>query len=428
MILSLVCTAAWADAVTEQASQLLAARDARGAFALLSPHEPQRAGDPAFDFLLGVAALDAGQPTRAIFALERVLEARPDHAAARAVIARAYLAVGETDTSRREFTAARQAPLPPEATAGIDRYLDAISRIEASRTFQLRTFVEARVGRDSNVNSATGTAQIAIPALGGLVVTLDPQGTRRPDTFGSLAGGVNVRAPLRADLAFVGGVSATQVMNRREDRFDTGNLDGSAGLSWTRGRDTFGLALQANRFLLDGSRFRDATGLVGQWQHDYSATTQVTLFGQLARLSYPSQSIRDADRGVVGVGAAHAFRPAGLVAYGSLYAGREDERAGGVPHLGHSLAGARAGAQWSPGAAHTLFVDAGFEQRRHGGPEPFFLDTRRDEQYSLTAGLHYVPARDWRITPQVALTRNHSSITLFDFSRSVASVALRREF
>jgi tetratricopeptide (TPR) repeat protein len=421
-------SAAWADALNEQAAKLLAANDARAAFALLSPHESQRAGEPDFDFLLGVAALHSGQPTRAIFALERVLEARPGHARARAEIARAYLAAGETETARREFTSVRRSELPPEAAAGIDRYLDAISRIEASRTFQLRPFIEGRIGRDSNVNSATGSGQIAIPALGGLLVTLDPQGTRRGDNFLSLAGGANLRAPLRPDLAIVGGVAATQVVNHREDRFDTGNLDASAGLSWTRGRDTYGLAVQGNRFLIDGSRFRDALGLVGQWQHHYSANTQVTLFGQFARLSYPSQSIRDADRAVAGVGAAHAFAPSGVVAYGSLYAGREDERAGGVPHLGHALAGARAGMQWPSSAAHTLFLDAGYERRRHGGPEPFFLDTRRDEQYSLTVGLHYVPARDWRVTPQVAITRNQSNVSLFDFSRSVASVALRREF
>ena len=136
----------------------------------------------------------------------------------------------------------------------------------------------------------------------------------------------------------------------------------------------------------------------------------------------------DADRYVIGAGYARSFGANAPVAYGSLYLGREEERAAGVPHLGHDLTGLRLGLNWNFRPAFTAFADTTVEQRRYGGNEPFFLATRRDEQYSLTFGLHYVPAKDWRITPQVALVRNHSNITLFDFTRGIASVALRREF
>ena len=98
--LALSGTVARADAVTDEAKKLLAAKQAKAAFDLLSPLEPKRAGDPEFDYLLGIAAIDAGAPTRAIFALERVLTAQPGNTLARAEIARAYFAVGETDTAK----------------------------------------------------------------------------------------------------------------------------------------------------------------------------------------------------------------------------------------------------------------------------------------------------------------------------------------
>ncbi len=98
----LAAGAAQADAVTDNARALLDKGDAKSAFALLEPLEPQRAGDPEYDFLLGLAALEVGKNTNAVFALERVLAVDPNHVRARAEIARAYLALGETKTAKQE--------------------------------------------------------------------------------------------------------------------------------------------------------------------------------------------------------------------------------------------------------------------------------------------------------------------------------------
>lgn len=49
------------------------AGEAAAAFALLEPLETSRAGDPEYDYLFGIAALDSSNPSRAVFALERVV-------------------------------------------------------------------------------------------------------------------------------------------------------------------------------------------------------------------------------------------------------------------------------------------------------------------------------------------------------------------
>ncbi|MFO0519865.1 MAG: surface lipoprotein assembly modifier, partial [bacterium] len=251
-----------------------------------------------------------------------------------------------------------------------------------------QAYLEGRAGHDSNVNSATATSQVAIPALGGQSVTLDPSGTRPQAGFLSIAGGIDLRAPLAHALSLSANAAASRLAHRHEDRFDTATLDAGVGLAWARGPDRVDLALQANRLRLDDRRFRDVAGVVAQWQHAVAPDTRLTAFAQQARLSYPSQPVRDADRGVVGVSVLQAFPASGRTTYASAYAGREDERAGSVPHLGHSLAGLRIGLQWPTVGAGTLYVDAAHERRRHGGPEPSFLAVRRDQQFSISAGLH----------------------------------------
>ena len=91
------------DATLDRARGLIQANQGRAAYELLAPLEQQRAGDVEYDYLLGLAAIDAEQFTRAVFALERVLAMRPEHPQARAEIARAYFLMGENKAARQEF-------------------------------------------------------------------------------------------------------------------------------------------------------------------------------------------------------------------------------------------------------------------------------------------------------------------------------------
>jgi hypothetical protein len=88
----------------------------------------------------------------------------------------------------------------------------------------------------------------------------------------------------------------------------------------------------------------------------------------------------------------------------------------------------RAGGQIAPRENLTLFTDASYENRRYGGPEPFFETTRHDDQYSVAVGARYVPARNWLLTPQLSFVNNHSNVVIYDFTRYIVSVTLRRAF
>jgi outer membrane protein len=418
-----------ADTLVEQAKTLLAGGDARAAYALLEPHEAERSGDPQFDYLLGIAALDSGRLTRAVFALERVLAVQPDNALARAEIARAYFLLGERDTAKGEFQAVERMGVPAGARATLQKFLSAIEQLEARARTQLRAYVELGAGYDSNVNSAASTAQVAVPLFGGALFTLTPASIEAHDTFVSLGAGANLRHPLSLEAALLGGVSVNKRINSTEDRFDTGFVDGNAGLSWAAGKHAFTAALQGNNYYLDNRRLRDAYGGTAQWQYNLDSRNQFTVYTQYSELHYPGQEIRDARRYVAGGAYARAFAwPLQPVAYASAYGGEERERRAGVPHLGHELAGLRLGAQIRPQERVTLFANASVERRRYGGPDPFFLAARRDRQYDLRVGINYVPAKNWVVSPLVSVVRNESNIAINDFSREIYSVVVRREF
>ena len=90
LLLALQSPGVRADALTDQAKGLLDAGKSAQSFALLDAQESTRAGEVMFDFLLGLAAIDVGQNTRAVFALERVLAMDSNNVRARAEIARPF--------------------------------------------------------------------------------------------------------------------------------------------------------------------------------------------------------------------------------------------------------------------------------------------------------------------------------------------------
>lgn len=419
---------AYADQLLDDARRLLGSKDAKGALALLSPHETRRAGEVDFDYLLGVAAIDAGDPQRAVFALERVLAVQPDFHVARAEIARAYFALGERANAQREFRTVReQTTVPAEARETIDRFLSAL---EPART-RLQGYLEGSFGFDTNVNSATSLTQVAIPLAGGAVldVTLSPSSVRRKDKFFGVGGGVTLSHELTQAWSVIGSASGSLKSNRRADQFDTSTIDASLGTRYTRGQHAFTLAGQSQTFRLDDDRFRDSLGGLLQWQFNLSEINQFTTFYQQARLSYPAQRVRNADRRIGGIAYAHAF-PAlsSTVLFGSLYGGDERARESAFPHLGHKPLGVRLGGQIALLPSTTLFFGMSHELRRYNGSDPIFGTERRDRQTDWRLGMTYVFAQSWSLTPQLTHAENRSNIGLNAYKRTVSAIAVRRDF
>lgn len=421
-----------ADDLLIQAKQQLDNGNPQEAYNLLVPLQSTRAGDPEFDFLLGSAALALGKNTEAVFALERVLAVQPNSAPARAQIARAYFNLKETEASKREFENVRKQDVPPEVSATIDRFLDAIARVEESERTVIHGFFEFGIGYDTNVNSATADSQVAIPAFGGLVFALSPSATKLKDEFISFGGGIGFTHPFSKQLSLFGGLAYQNRTNTSEDDFSTYYYDINLGLSYRRDRDTLTVVGQYNSFWVDNTAlysdaYRNATGVTAQWQHDFDSRNQVSVFLQYSDLVYPEQEIRDADRYIGGVGYAHAFGRGTVITYVGLYGGTEKEKADNVAQLGNDIYGARFGGQWNVNEKYSLFANANAERREYGGPDPFFLVERKDTQYSASGGLIFVPKKNVRLTPQISWTNNKSNIDINQFDRVIYQVVFRQD-
>lgn len=416
------------DALVRESLALVEQGQAQQAFDRLAAVETERAGDPDFDTVLGIAANDTGQFTRAVFALERALTVQPANARARAELGRALFALKDNQAARQVLQETKRENIPADVARRIDDFLLAIDRNEEAARSSIKAYIETSYGSDSNINSGPSNASVAVPALGGLVFTLSPTGVKLKDDFYSVGAGISGRyVTENPRLSLIGSAAGNYRFNLDHNNFDTNQFDITAGASYRVDKDEFTAVAQVGTYAADNSPVRNQRGLVGEWTHRPDVASQWSTYLQVSTLRYPGQSLRDAERYVLGTSYATVLR-SGLLVFGGGYFGVEDERASGVPHLGHRLVGLRAGLQQPLNADIDLFASVGFENRRYGGPDPLFLVTRDDRQSTLNLGLNWVPAVTWRVTPQLSLLKTSSNIAISDFTKRVLSVTVRKDF
>jgi outer membrane protein len=428
--LLLALQSAWAqDALLQNAQGLLANKQAAQAYQLLSPQESARAGQPEFDYLLGVAALDSGRITQAIFAFERVLALQPGNSLARAELARAYIAAGETDTARNQLAQVRAAPdVPSEARASVQRLLSSLEPGAAAKP--LRFYVEAGLAHDSNLSGGPNITSFAVPALG-LTFALAPASQQRGDSTFQIGAGLAYTHALSSATDLNAQLNWRTTRPSKEDTLDTSSIDGSLGIAHTIAATRYSLSLNLASLSFDGDQYRKTTGLTGQIVHKLSEASQLMGFVQLAKLDYPTQALRDARRTVIGGAWGTALSPATSAYLGLALGGEKADQAAGA-EFGYRLTGLRAGAEHALSSQMRLFASLGLEWRKHRAIDSVFLGKRSDRQLDLALGMHYQLAPtsygQWRITPQLSWTNRDSNFNVYEMRRTQLGATARLDF
>ena len=426
MLLALSSNAV-ADEVTEQARTLLNAHQAGSAYSLLAPLSDERAGDPDFDYLLGIAALDSGQPGQAVFALERVLAVKPNDPLARAEIARAYFALAEFDTSKQEFENVKSSTdVPASALATMDKYLGLIDRAQRGEQ-RVGGYIGFSSGYDSNVNSGTDQSTIAIPALGNLPFQLVDKATSQDNPFATVTAGINALKPLDKTWALVGG--ARGYYRATETPFSTADAYLYGGVRGTFGKHEVVFAGQGEDFIVDADSLRYVYGGYAQWSYAIDNKSRVSLSFQGNKIDYPDLSQRDATRYVTSASYLVALpgKREPLIYLGA-YGGVEQENLSSRPQFGHDLYGARIGGSFGIMPKLRAFTSVSMEQRDYHGPDPIFRRTRDDTQYILSAGAEYTLCENWLLRPNVTYTTNNSNVPINDYDRVVVGIDVTMQF
>jgi len=411
----------------ERADALMKQGKAAEAYSLLEPFEFEQSGDIKFDYLLGIAALDSGKPDKATIAFERVLAVDPNFAGARIDMGRAYYQLGDFTRAKAEFeTVLKQNP-PAAARKTIDDYLAAIDKQESDKKTKATGYVEGTWGHDSNVNFATSQTQIAVPALGNLIFTLNPASVKTPDSYFGLAFGGELNHQIKPGLGVYAGADMRTRSNNTQDQFDSTSLDARAGLALGQGANVVRLGVFGGKYELDGKNNRDTDGVNAEWRHVINPANLLSVFGQHARYRFePTISVNDFDQSTYGVNWLQIFNEGkGLVALTALTG---DERAPLRADGGKRFNGLRLGGQIQLNEKTELFAGLGAQFSKFDLANASFNATRDDKQVDANLGLNWHYDKAWTLRPQISYLRNNSNIVIYQHDRTDVSITIRRDF
>lgn len=263
------------------------------AMQLLEQHLDGNLQDVEYNYLLGIASLDAGKPGNAVFAFERVLAIEPRHSLARAELARAYIALTEFEAARQQLQQIDRRGVPAEAGQKIDQVLADLNKalaeqaaLKGRRPRTLTGYVEALAGHDSNINTAPNATSVFIPALN-LPGVLSGFATAKSSSLLGVNGGIAGQISVSQEVDFYANADGRFRNNYNQDGFDTGALSGGIGARLSRGIDQFSAGLTQFTYYISRFRNDDQTGVYGQWQREFSKQNIGGLFAQYLSLNHP---------------------------------------------------------------------------------------------------------------------------------------------
>ncbi len=245
-------------AVLTRARALIDQGQAGEALGLLRSVESELIGNPEFDYLYGLAALESNDLGEAMFALQRAVELDPGYAAARMELARAHFQTGDLPEARRQFEMLAGQNPPETARAAIYERLALIKRMQSLRESRVLYYLKSGGGYDSNANSATALNNF-------LGFELSEQSRETSSPFIMVGGGVRYLKPRSDSLVFDTRLDLSHRANFEASFVDSTALRFNAGLRQEKASQTRSVDLQGYRQQVDGSLNSQGLGLAGQW-------------------------------------------------------------------------------------------------------------------------------------------------------------------
>ena len=412
-----VAANAGAQQLLARAESLLATNQSEAAFQLLDDKVLEQAGNPYFDYLLGVAALDSGRHSEAIFSLRRSLAVAPDFSGARMELARAYYEIGNVELARALFVDLLDEQPPARVRGVINDYIAAIGATRMTPSRRFTPYVELAAGHDSNANGSTADQQFL-----GFMLTPDNQETDSP--FAEIGAGFRWYNPVSTRSAWYTGLHAGFRHNPDADFVDAGTVSGQLGMNWQRGAFFGHAGIDSYWQSRDGDENSIYGGVDVLLGRRVSSSWDLTMGLRGGALRHDASiEVLDVDRFLYSAGATYRYSPLGSFGI-ELIGGDDSEKEDGSPY-GNSKFGGRIVLTAPVSNSGQLYASLGSLTSDYDGQ--FFGADREDTQ---TSGLLQLEFRNvWfdglSVVPRVRYTENDSDVALYDYDRTEVGLLIR---
>ena len=414
---------------------LIASAQFQQAFDLGSANLDVWEGDPAFDFLFGLAALESGFPNDSVFALERVAATAIDgvlRERARLELARAYFVTNNLTAAENLFNLVLSNNPPPNVEQNIEAFLQLIEARRSTQRTTLNLTIASSIGSDDNINSGTSNGLIDTPLIG--EIELDADGQQTDDSYSNSTATIAFSYPFTRDRSLDATINLTHLDNFTTDQFDIDGLRGELAYNWGGSVYRFKHGISFTKVDLDGNAFQESLAVTSSWQRAGNNGWYQTLAASYSEFRYDTgnggdlNDLRDVNQ-ILLIGGLTKISGAFTHSLNLYHADEDPENPNGGEHNGRKFTGLAYNLLYRLNAQHTPYFRASAQEVDHDNEHPVFFDTvRSDDNQSITLGWFWQAGRNLMVTVDATYTDNTSNIELFDYTRFKFQAGFRYQF
>lgn len=411
-----------AQTVIEQLKSLSDLHQYNEAYQLASKYRSQYEGDPDFDLLYGVAAVDAKHINEGVFALERVVFTQPKNHLARLELARGYYLQGDDVRSRQEFTNILRIKPPASVVKIVNKFMAAIRIRESRYKTSSSAYFDIEVGSDSNVNAGPER-----DTLGIFENILTADNIEKADSYINYSFGGNLNHPVTPHRSMFLKANARIRKNSNETVNNNGAFNFQGGAQWQKEKSKYRLSMTGQVYVLDGSINRNMHGISLEKIYTSSKSSQLTISANFVELQYPDSAIYDSNQLTLSV---NSFtRGKSLSWYGGLNLGLQSSKdRSEIAKSGadRTMLGGNIGALIPINNKSNIDVSVSTSFSHYAGIYVGSIAKREDTFSKLALTYNYLINKRWKYRIGANYSLNDSNVALLTYNRSQLLVGFQR--
>ena len=382
-------------------------------------------GDPRFDYLYGISALETAHYDKAVFALERVIINKPNLLRPRLELARAYLKVNNDQAALREFKQVLSLKPPATVQRNVNRYIQAMSKdSKNNKKWILDGLLTLAAGYDANANFGANTANFDVPVFGSVI--LKDESLKQDSPFIEVGAQLNYRYVLSdAQSVFLN----TRVGHKhfsKAKKFDLSNLNIQGGSLFSVGKLQYQFSLRHQTLRLNKQTFSNTLGLEGGIARELSDDSLIASSLSVENYDHKKQNLRDARR--YQASARYGFSKGNVNHQIEILAGTETPKhKAGKYHTRNSM-GIAYTVRRAWNAQHSSSVSAQLQRYTHRDKDPIYNVKRKDKRWLLKIGHSVVLSKKLSAFADVGYIKNTSNLGLYKTNKTFARVGINYQF
>ena len=382
-------------------------------------------GDPRFDYLYGLSALETGHYDKAVFALERVITNQPNVIRPRLELARAYLKVNNNPAALHEFRQVLRLNPPAIVRSNVSRYIQAMRKSsKKNKKWVVDGLITLVGGYDSNVNFGAENATFDVPIFGSVI--LKDESLKQDSPFVEVRGKLNYRYVVSEAQNWFLKTSVGHKHFSNAKAFNLSDLSVQGGGLFAVGKQQYKLAVRHQTLKLNDKVFSHTLGLDAGIARELADDRMIAATLSLENYENKKQFLRDTRR--YQLSTQYGFKKANINhQFEALLGVEKSKYKAGKYHARNSIGLAYSAKQdWN--TIHSSNLTVQLQDYKHSEKNPIYNIKRKDKRLIVKVGHSISLAKKVSAFADIAYIKNNSNLGLYKTAKKIAKIGINYHF